>query len=225
MSTRCREHARQLSDIMATVWSPRAGGGRVRSDASDHVYITSGPLARVRIPRASMQLTRVRRARVMIHQGGGHCCPHAAVSTPDSFPISRQPCVHHVGRWVRPFRRERPCLHYGGSSGALRTVRGGGWLAVTRTHRDNANAFICLVWTYARASYIQLAHLTYNCHGDCRARRHMTLWPSGQGVGLLSRWGLPAWVRIPQVSMQLPRVLRGRAMVHHGESSVVHTLP
>ena len=27
-----------------------------------------------------------------------------------------------------------------------------------------------------------------------------TLWPSGQGVGLLSRWGLPAWVRIPQVS-------------------------
>ena len=28
----------------------------------------------------------------------------------------------------------------------------------------------------------------------------MTLWPSGLGVGLLSRWGLPAWVRIPQVS-------------------------
>ena len=30
--------------------------------------------------------------------------------------------------------------------------------------------------------------------------QQMTLWPSGQGVGLLSRWGLPAWVRIPQVS-------------------------
>ena len=28
-----------------------------------------------------------------------------------------------------------------------------------------------------------------------------TLWPSGQSVGLLSRWGLPAWVRIPQVSI------------------------
>ena len=28
-----------------------------------------------------------------------------------------------------------------------------------------------------------------------------TLWPSGQGVGLLSRWGLPAWVPIPQVSI------------------------
>ena len=32
-------------------------------------------------------------------------------------------------------------------------------------------------------------------------RVHKTLWPSGQGVGLLSRWGLPAWVRIPQVSI------------------------
>lgn len=32
-------------------------------------------------------------------------------------------------------------------------------------------------------------------------RRQMTLWPSGQGVGLLSRWGLPAWARIPQVSL------------------------
>ena len=163
LSTRCREHARELSDIMATVWSPREGGGRVRSDASDHVYITSGPLARVRIPRASMQLTRVRRARVMIHQGGGHCCPHAAVSTPDSFPISRQPCVHHVGRWVRPFRRERPCLHYGGSSGALRTVRGG------RVARGHAHAprqcerlhLPCLdvcsrILHTACASYIQL---------------------------------------------------------------------
>ena len=29
----------------------------------------------------------------------------------------------------------------------------------------------------------------------------LTLWPSGQGVGLLSQWGLPAWVRIPQVSL------------------------
>ena len=36
-----------------------------------------------------------------------------------------------------------------------------------------------------------------------------TLWPSGQGVGLLSRWGLPAWVRIPQVSFGLPFVVRG----------------
>ena len=26
-----------------------------------------------------------------------------------------------------------------------------------------------------------------------------TLWPSSKGVGLLSRWGLPAWARIPQV--------------------------
>ena len=141
---------------MATVWSPREGGGRVRSDASDHVYITSGPLARVRIPRASMQLTRVRRARVMIHQGGGHCCPHAAVSTPDSFPISRQPCVHHVGRWVRPFRRERPCLHYGGSSGALRTVRGGagGSRSRARTETMRTPSFAL----FGR----MLAHLTYS---------------------------------------------------------------
>eukprot|EP00971_Amphidinium_carterae_P013216 260637-Amphidinium_carterae.1 len=28
-----------------------------------------------------------------------------------------------------------------------------------------------------------------------------TLWPSSQGVGLLKRWGLPAWVRIPLVSI------------------------
>ena len=32
----------------------------------------------------------------------------------------------------------------------------------------------------------------------------LTLWPSGQGVGLLSRWGLPAWARIPQVSLAQP---------------------
>ena len=29
----------------------------------------------------------------------------------------------------------------------------------------------------------------------------LTRWPSGLGVGLLSRWGLPAWVRIPQASI------------------------
>ena len=34
---------------------------------------------------------------------------------------------------------------------------------------------------------------------DARARRTWSLWPSGEGVGLLSRWGLPAWARIPQV--------------------------
>ena len=34
-----------------------------------------------------------------------------------------------------------------------------------------------------------------------RAHGHMTLWPSGQGVGPLSRWGLPAWAQIPQVSL------------------------
>ena len=33
------------------------------------------------------------------------------------------------------------------------------------------------------------------------SRTPRTLWPSGQGVGLRSRWGLPAWVRIPQVSL------------------------
>ena len=39
----------------------------------------------------------------------------------------------------------------------------------------------------------------------------MTLWPSDYGVGLLSRWGLPAWVRIPQVSfgsLAVPLYLR-----------------
>ena len=29
---------------------------------------------------------------------------------------------------------------------------------------------------------------------------HVTIWPSGYGVGLLSRWAMPAWARIPQVS-------------------------
>ena len=41
---------------------------------------------------------------------------------------------------------------------------------------------------------------------DTRAMRaslaleSMDALAEGQGVGLLSRWGLPAWVRIPQVS-------------------------
>ena len=37
-----------------------------------------------------------------------------------------------------------------------------------------------------------------------------TLWPSGSGVGLLSRWGLPAWARIPQVSCVCKVALCGR---------------
>ena len=32
----------------------------------------------------------------------------------------------------------------------------------------------------------------------------MTLTPSGSGVGLMSRWGFPAWARIPQVSIMSP---------------------
>ena len=36
-----------------------------------------------------------------------------------------------------------------------------------------------------------------------------TLWPSGSGVGLLSRWGL-AWARIPQVSCVCKVALCGR---------------
>jgi hypothetical protein len=37
----------------------------------------------------------------------------------------------------------------------------------------------------------------------------MTLWPSGSGVGLRSRLGLPAWARIPQVSLPLGGARRG----------------
>ena len=33
-----------------------------------------------------------------------------------------------------------------------------------------------------------------------RTDLYLTRWPSGQGVGMLSRWGIPAWVRIAQVS-------------------------
>ena len=41
------------------------------------------------------------------------------------------------------------------------------------------------------------------CPGAGCGQGQMTLWPSGQGVGLLSRWGLPAWVRIPQASFEV----------------------
>ena len=46
----------------------------------------------------------------------------------------------------------------------------------------------------------------------------LTLWPSGQGVGLLSRWGLPAWARIPQVSLaQPPAALQPCVCGHAGQ--------
>ena len=68
-----------------------------------------------------------------------------------------------------------------------------------RTPREHLRVHVCL----------RLCVLLVAGARDVRTARcpritqfaHMTLWPSGQGVGLLSRWGLPAWARIPQVSI------------------------
>ena len=74
---------------------------------------------------------------------------------------------------------------------------------------------------------MQRAHgLAANSHRLPRAMVRWFLYRScPEGVGLLSRWGLPAWVRIPQVSIvpgRAERVLRTmRHYVAHGPSSTL----
>ena len=86
----------------------------------------------------------------------------------------------------------------------------------TAQRRNRAGALAC---SPSQAKGMQL---------PCFSSRHepciKTLWPSGYGVGLLSRWGLPAWVRIPQVSLaQPPAALQPCVCGHAGELPALRT--
>ena len=61
------------------------------------------------------------------------------------------------------------------------------YLKLTK-HIENERGIFMKSNLIPTSSWIHVLHL------------QMTLRPSCSGVGLLSRWGLPAWVRIPQVS-------------------------
>ena len=73
---------------------------------------------------------------------------------------------------------------------------------VSHTHTSTEVRGLAEIAWPSRGNTIVLPGPTLPCH------KQKVLWPSGYGVGLLSRWGLPAWARTPQVAFSRALVCR-----------------